>query len=203
MHKYLIAEWIANVAEPTVHHFEGTEDGLADIVLGLITEYTVGVEAWMISFVWNDGTEEERQQRRDADLLEEALAPRCHYAIGMHRCTREPGHVGKCAYEGLVSMNVSNQAHRDAKGQRMNLAAMWKLHEHGEGRTLVAAIAEMNSVTGRRYKYTRVWEWIKGRAPVPTAARGYMLRRALPTILKCVAVRLKPRELRDLEEMLS
>ena len=85
----------------------------------------------------------------------------------------------------------------------MNLAGMWKVHERGEGRTLVSAIAEMNKATGRRYTYKRVWEWVRGRAPLPTTARSYMLRRALPTILKCVAVRLKPRELRELEEMLT
>jgi hypothetical protein len=83
-----------------------------------------------------------------------------------------------------------------------NLARMWQLAVRANGKTLKQAIAEMNAATGRRYSYVRVWEWVKGRARVPLDARPHMLEVALPFILKCVAVKLPPADLKELREML-
>lgn len=86
----------------------------------------------------------------------------------------------------------------------MNLAKMWEIAERSAGKRLKDAIREMNQATGRRYAYkSHVWPWLAGKKPVPHAARKHMLRVALPTILKCVGMKLGSVRYNDLEEMLQ
>lgn len=84
-----------------------------------------------------------------------------------------------------------------------SLARMWEIAERSAGKRLKDAIAELNTATGRRYCYkSHVWQWIAGKKPVPHAARAHMLHVALPTIMKCVGIKLGEVRHDKLEEML-
>lgn len=80
---------------------------------------------------------------------------------------------------------------------------MWEIAERSAGKRLKDAIADLNGATGRRYVYkTHVWQWLAGKRPVPHAARAHMLRVALPTIMKCVGIKIGIDRHAKLEEML-
>ena len=55
----------------------------------------------MQQFIWDAPLTKAEKEKREADRLAEALAPRCHVAIGMHRCVLAPRHEGACVLEGL------------------------------------------------------------------------------------------------------
>lgn len=84
-----------------------------------------------------------------------------------------------------------------------SLVGMWMLAVRAQGKPVTVGVVELNALAGRRYTYKRVWDWKAGRRNVPSHARRFMLRMALPYICKCVGVMPTKTLLNDLEVMLS